>query len=219
MMKALGYMRVSGKGQEQGDGFERQRLAIQSYADQHGITIEHWYQDIQSGKDEWQDRPGWTAMLGALNGTRTILVEKLDRVARRVLVQELIAADLKKRDVALITSAGDDSDDDSPERVMFRQILASFAQYERASIVLKLRGARQRKRDETGRCEGRKPYGARPGESEVMAVMWELRAKGESYDAIAAKLNDAGHVSRMGRAWIGPTVGKILARDCAPLRP
>ena len=214
--KAVAYIRVSGAGQENGDGFTRQRIAIESFAASRGITITGWYQDVHTGKDEWQDRPGWSEMLSALNGTRTILVEKLDRVARRVLVQELIAADLQKRDVILLTSTGDDSSDDDPERVMFRQILASFAQYERASIVLKLRGARQRKKDETGRCEGRKPFGGHPNhpsEPETLAFMKAWRKDGDTLEIIADKLNTAGYRTRKGGPWIAATVCKILSRE------
>ena len=44
-----------------------------------------------------------------------------------------------------------------------RQIFGAIAEYEKTMIVIKLRGARQRKKARTGRCEGRKPYGHYPG--------------------------------------------------------
>ena len=212
MRLALAYLRVSGKGQEDKDGFDRQRIAIQRYADAAAITIKGWYQDVQSGRDEWQDRPGWSGMMAAMGSCRTILVEKLDRVARSVLVQELIIKDLGKREVRLMTAAGDDTSDESPERTMFRQLLALFAEYERASIVLKLRGARQRMKDETGRCEGRKPYGSKPGESAVLSQMRAMRDAGKKYGEIAAELNHAGLVARYGGGWTKQTVAKILLR-------
>lgn len=56
---------------------------------------------------------------------------------------------------------------DDPGRVMFRQFQGAIAQCEKANIVLKLRGARQRIK--TGRCEGRKPYGANEGEQAIIA--------------------------------------------------
>ena len=39
-------------------------------------------------------------------------------------------------------------------------MMGAVAQYEKSQIVLKLRGARMRKRAKKGRCEGRKPYGS-----------------------------------------------------------
>ena len=41
---------------------------------------------------------------------------------------------------------------------MMRQIAGSFAEYEKARLVAKLRGARERKRAESGKCEGRKSW-------------------------------------------------------------
>ena len=151
-------------------------------------------------------------MIAAIHTTRTILVEKLDRVARAVLVQELILSDLQKREVRLLTSCGDDTADDSPERQLFRVMLAGFAQYERQSICLKLRGARQRKKAETGRCEGRKPYGTRPGESEILALMRDARDAGDTYDTIARAITAAGHLTRYGQPWRPGSIAKILSR-------
>ena len=41
-----------------------------------------------------------------------------------------------------------------------RQIAGAFAEYEKARLVSKLRHARERVRQEKGKCEGRKPHGA-----------------------------------------------------------
>ena len=40
-----------------------------------------------------------------------------------------------------------------------RQIAGAFAEYEKARLVSKLRHARERVRQEKGKCEGRKPHG------------------------------------------------------------
>lgn len=56
---------------------------------------------------------------------------------------------------------------------MFRQFQGAIAQREKANIVLKLRGARQRMRTRTGRCEGRKSYGTNEGEQAIIARMKE----------------------------------------------
>jgi len=70
---------------------------------------------------------------------------------------------------------------DDPSRVLIRQILGAFAQYERAMIVQKLRGARRRIRAKVGRCEGRKPYGTRPGEAEVIEHMKNFANRGKPW--------------------------------------
>jgi len=79
-------------------------------------------------------------------------------------------------------------------------------------IVLKLRGARQRKKAKTGRCEGAKPFGMLPGETTVIDRMKEHRAAGLGFDRIAAQLNSEGLTPRRGRQWWGLAVNKILSR-------
>ncbi|SPF44868.1 Resolvase, N-terminal domain (fragment) [Candidatus Sulfopaludibacter sp. SbA4] len=89
-----------------------------------------------------------------------------------------------------------------------------FAQCEKANIVLKLRGARQRMKGRTGRCEGRKPYGATEGEQAILARMKELRAAGMAYDRIAATFNCDGVPTRTpGKRWHGFAVNRILKRE------
>ena len=84
-----------------------------------------------------------------------------------------------------------------------------FAQYDKSHIVLKLRGARMRKRAKEGRCEGRKPVGFYPGEVLALERTKSLRAEGLGFDRIAAKLNEEGVSTRTGRPWHGIVVNRI----------
>ena len=90
-------------------------------------------------------------------------------------------------------------------------MMGVFAQYDKSQIVLKLRGARMRKRAAEGRCEGRKPYGTRDGELAIIARMRELREAGLGFDRIAATLNTEGFKPRAGERWHGVVVNRILA--------
>lgn len=213
MIEAFGYIRVSGRGQLDGDGFPRQRAAIQRYADANGIRIVRWFEErAVCGATEWENRPAWSEMVQHLNGVRTIIIERLDRLARELFIQEYILRDLKQRGVALV-SVGEQDLDSDPARVLFRQLMGAIAQYDRTMTVLKLRAARKRQKAATGRCEGRKPYGSRPGEQATMDRIRELRAAGRPYDAIAATLNSDGVSTRTaGRRWFGSTVAKIMRR-------
>ena len=90
------------------------------------------------------------------NGVRVVIVEDASRFARQLMTQELGVALLVKRGVQLLTANGDDlTASDDPSRNMMRQIAGAFAEYEKARLVAKLQGARDRKRKDTGRCEGR----------------------------------------------------------------
>ena len=46
----------------------------------------------------------------------------------------------------------------------------------------------------------------------VAGMLCIMRALEVSYDRIAAQLNTAGHLTRMGRQWIGSTIRRILDR-------
>jgi DNA invertase Pin-like site-specific DNA recombinase len=167
MQRAFSYLRVSGKDQVRGDGFPRQRGAIKAFATAHGYRIvREFREEGVSGTIETMDRPVWSEMMTELHsdGVRTIIVEKLDRLARDLMVQEACIADLRKNGFTLVSVAEPDLMESDPTRVLMRQLMGAVAQYDKSQIVAKLRGARIGKREKEGRCEGRKPFGHYEGE-------------------------------------------------------
>ena len=213
MTKAFAYLRVSGKGQVKGDGFTRQRAAIKTYAEAHDLKVVlEFREEGVSGAVETMDRPVWAEMLSVLhsNGVRTIVVEKLDRLARDLMVQEAAIADLRKHGFELISVTEPDLMANDPTRDLMRQLLGAVAQYDKSQIVAKLRGARMRKRAQEGRCEGRKPFGYYEGEADALARIRALRNEGLGFDRIAAKLNAEGVPTRTGKPWHGIVLNRIL---------
>jgi DNA invertase Pin-like site-specific DNA recombinase len=221
--KAVAYLRVSGKGQIEGDGFPRQREAIARYAKAAGLELVGEYRDEGvSGTKELDDREGLSDLLARIrsNGVRVVIVERADRLARDLLVGEIILNQFRELGVRVIAADGGTeltAGDDDPTRVLIRQVLGAVAQFEKAVIVSKLKAARVRKRRAEGRCEGRKPFGARPGEAEVVERILKLRRKpkgGErlSFQAIAGRLNAEGVPTRTGKQWAAETVRGIVAR-------
>jgi len=221
--QAYSYLRVSGLGQIEGDGFPRQRESIQRYAKAHGIEIAAEYRDEGvSGTTELAGRKGLAALLDAVESgnIKLVLVERADRVARNAMVSEIILDRFRTAGgTVLEVDAGSDltTGDDEPTAVLIRQVLAAIAHFDRSVTVLKLRAARDRKRKQEGRCEGRKPFGARPGEQETIVRMRELhrKPKGEKrmgYHRIATVLNREGRQSRSGKPWTATSVERILNR-------
>jgi DNA invertase Pin-like site-specific DNA recombinase len=213
MIKAFAYLRVSGKGQIDGDGFPRQRAAVEAYAKAHGIRIVRYFEEQGvSGTKDLLDRPALQEMLLALlsNGVHTVLIEKLDRLARDLMVQETIIGDFKKRGFEVISVAEPDLCSDDPSRKLVRQVFGAIAEYERAVIVLKLRAARQRIRTKTGHCEGRKPFGFRPEEKKTLIRISELHDQGLNYTATATALNAEGYRTQTGGEWFPTTVSRTL---------
>ena len=214
MTKAFAYLRVSGKGQVDGDGFPRQEKTIREYAAAHDIKIAKVFRETGvSGAKDLENRPALSDLMTALhsNGVRLVLIEKLDRLARDLMVQETIVADLRKNGFDLISVLEPDLMQDDPSRKMMRQIFGAVAEYEKSMIVLKLRGARIRTKAKTGRCEGAKPYGTLQGEPEIVERMRTMHAANMGFDRIADSLNAEGIKPRRGARWWGRTINNILA--------
>jgi DNA invertase Pin-like site-specific DNA recombinase len=215
-----GYVRVSGASQVDGDGPGRQRAAIQHFGDEHGMEFIHFFEEYAvSGTVSGMDRPALSALLEDHDsGSRpvgAIIVERMDRLARDLMVQEFIISELKKRNIKLFAadsgSAVDICDDASdPTRKLIRQILGALAEWEKCCIVKKLASARAKIRAKHGRCGGTLPFGAKPGEAEILAVICNLRAEGASLGAICKTLNREGLLTRGRKDWDKGTLGSIL---------
>lgn len=213
--KVFGYLRVSGKGQLDGDGFDRQRLSIKSFAEATGYKIAHWYEERGvSGTRDMDDRPALQEMLIALlsNGVRTVIIEKLDRLARDLMVQEAIIRDFQQKGLEIVSVAEPDLCSDDPSRKLMRQMFGAIAEYEKTMIVAKLKAARQRKKLKTGACEGRKAFGKSEREQVTIGRMRELAAQGLNYTHVADTLNAEGHKTQTGSKWFPTTVSRTLAR-------
>lgn len=216
MTSAFAYLRVSGRGQLDGDGFPRQQAAIDRYAASHGLQVARTFQEEGvSGTTELDNRPALSELLEALEAERVevVIIEKLDRLARDLGVQEAIVADLRKRGITLISVHEPDLCSMDPTRVLMRQIIGAVAQYEKAMIVAKLKGARERIKAKHGRCEGTKPFGAFDGEAATLSRMVELRSAGHSLDTVASMLDAEGRKPRTGSRWYAASVGRILKRS------
>ncbi len=161
--RAVAYLRTSSATNVGGDSEARQRAAVQEYAKRAGLTVAaEFYDAAVSGADPLDQREGFTALLAscAENGVRTIVVENASRFARDLIVQETGHALLKAQGFALV--AADDPDAftaDTPTARMVRQILGAVSEFEKANLVAKLKGARDRASAAAGkRIEGRKGY-------------------------------------------------------------
>ena len=212
---AIAYLRTSSAtnaGPDK-DSEKRQRVAISAFAKGHGyVVVAEFYDAAVSGADPIAERPGFKAMLDRIagNGVRCILVESPDRFARDLTVQLTGHDFLRKLGVALIpTTAPDFFTEDTPTAVLVRQVLGAIAQFEKTSLVAKLKAARDRKRAATGKCGGRKSYAElRP---ETVALVRKLRRERHmSLREIAAELARQGHVTAKGKPYVATAVQAML---------
>lgn len=226
-MIAFGYVRVSTVGQGDGYGPEIQRRAIEAWAQEHGAELLELFTDIGiSGAV--LERPGLDRALRALRAGETLVVYRLDRLARDLVTQELLLREIRRRGAELASCSEAEraylSDDPTdPARKLIRQVLGAVAEFEREMIRLRLHRGRRAKRAAGGYVGGEPPFGWRvaqgggleedPREQYVLRRMRALRAVEVSYRGIAAQLNAEGHRPRRGRGWSGQAVHRILSRE------
>lgn len=206
--KAFGYVRVSGKSQVDGDGFERQGDEIRRYCQDNGVELVRTFEERGvSGIKSEEDRPALMAMIEAIlsNGVRTIIVEGLDRLARETRVQESLILYLASKDIQLISARTGENVTEAymgdPMRRALVQIQAVFSELEKNLIVKKLKAARDRKREKDGKCEGAKAYVESAKGKATAAKLFELRKSGLTWQQVADALNAAGFTTKSGKAW------------------
>ena len=217
--RAIGYIRTSSAANigEGKDSDRRQRVAIERFAKRAGYDIVEWFEDgAVSGADPIETRPGFTAALARIagNGVRTIIVETANRFARDLMVQEVGFAMLRDLGVTLIAADSPSSFlDDGPASKLIRQILGAVSEFDKAMTVAKLKGARDRKRRISGKCEGRKSYAERDPELVDLARWLHCNVDGRPYSLreVAAELAGYGYVTPSGRHYSASAVASMLA--------
>jgi DNA invertase Pin-like site-specific DNA recombinase len=147
------------------------------------------------------------------NGVRTIIVESPDRFARDLAVQLAGHDYLKDLGVSLIpASAPDFFLEDTPTAVLVRQVLGAIAQFDKATIVAKLKAARDRKREAAGKCEGRKSYAEANPEMVGMARQLNGQRPRLSLRQISAQLAESGYTTPRGLPFSASAVASMLGR-------
>ena len=221
MHKAVAYYRTSSAANvgDDKDSQRRQMEAVHSFAKAKGYEIvsEH-YDAAVSGADPIDSRPGFVKMLSYLRGNaaRTILVENASRFARDLAVQITGHELLKLEGIELVpVDAPDHFINETPTAVMVRQILGAVSQFEKASIVDKLRKARDHQSAVIGRrIEGRKPYSETLPEMVKEAKRLARRSpktgKRRSLRAIANELAVLGYTRSNGEAYNAQTIKNII---------
>ena len=214
LIPAVGYMRTSSASNvgADKDSEKRQRVAIERFARASGFALVDWFYDTAvSGADPIESRPGFSALLDRIedNGVKTVIVEDASRFARDLITQELGILALIGRGMTVITTSGDVLTDSSdPSRTMMRQIAGSFAQYEKARLVAKLKAARDRIREQTGKCGGRKSYAE--SKPETVELAKQLRRDGHTFREIPGELAAQGHLTSRGKPYAVSAIQSML---------
>jgi len=233
-VNVIAYLRVSTNGQaSDGYGLDVQRKACRAWAKANGHKIVGWFDDPGvSGTLDAAERPGLSAALDALRPppkATGLLVARLDRLARSLTVQEACLQIAWRAEAAVFTADGGEvlADDPSdPMRTAMRQMAGVFAQLDRALVVKRMKDGREAKAATGRHAAGEYPFGYRgvgegkdrdaapdPDEQATLSKIMELRSVGQSYRAIAERLDAEGLRPRRAANWSSMAVRNIVTRE------
>jgi len=227
----VGYVRVSTATQaEDGLGLDVQKAAIRTWCKANGHSLVRTLSDAGvSGAKELEDRPGLADALDMVRHRKAhgIVVPRLDRLARDLIVQETILAEIRRIGGEIFSTSPAEAsyltdDPDDPSRKLIRQVLGAVSEYERSMVTLRLRNGRRRKAQMGGYASGAPAFGfeARDGDliesqDEQLTIerIAELRASGASFRDICSTLESEGHrTKRGGTSWQPMAVKRVLDR-------
>jgi DNA invertase Pin-like site-specific DNA recombinase len=200
---------VSSAHQAEAYGPEVQRAAIAKWAKANGHQVVAWQTDVISGASELRNRVGWCEAAALVKSGQAdgIVVARLDRLARDVMVQELLLRKLSDLGGIVLSTRENENEmlngeSKDPSRKLVRVIMGAISEYDREMTVDRLAAGRQAKAARGGYAHGALPYGYRsdqgtltpvPTEQRALNRMKELSALGKSTREIARLLTDEGH--------------------------
>ena len=172
----FGYIRVSQAEGESGLATQRRVL------NDHGLRDDRIFTDVASGRN--MRRPSWTELRGLLRPGDTVVVPRIDRLARNLTegirtIQELHGQGINIRSLA----EGLDTGDDSPTSRLMLHMLLPLAEWERDTIRDRIKAGVDRAAAE-GRTGGRPPA-----------------LSSEKVEAVRSFLENGGSVSAAARTF------------------
>lgn len=218
--KAIGYVRVSSKGQaENGGSLEVQREAIIRYAVLYGLELVRIETDggISGGKDE-EKRPGLASVLEAVRTgeASVVIVKHADRLSRSTELAYHLRHEVKKAGgrIEIIEEAKND-----PIRAAVDVMIAEIEKIRGSERMRRFLAARKAK----GFLPGPPPFGMRhdaegrlepdPATAATVGRILRLRAAGASLRAIAERLNTDHVPGPTAVPWNPETVRVVVKRQ------
>jgi DNA invertase Pin-like site-specific DNA recombinase len=226
-MRAIGYVRVSTENQNSCDSFglETQRDAITKYCSVNGLELEKIFEDpALSGSLPALDRPGLRGVLEAAKDGDTVIVARLDRIARDLYLSLWVEKEIRKVGAQLI-SISEPYRWNDPTQKLLLNIIMSFAEFERSLITSRLSSGRKTKARQGGYAGGKAPIGYKAERGDKALTLDEEKAstvrrifelRDAKHDAslkeIADILNAEGCTTKEGKPFHPMQVKRVLDR-------
>ncbi len=225
--KVIGYVRVSTLDQaEHGISLDAQEARLHERAAYMGIELVHIYRDAGiSGSKGRKKRPGYDAALTSLekgdsNGLMVVALDRFGRNGYKTFSDVLYITDKLNARLICLDLGGESVDTSTSSGRAMLAMMAILANMEREKSNERTTAAlNQLKR--TGKVYGPTPYGYQrrgdklyklKAEQDILAMITDHRAVGDSLASIVTLLNDKGLRTKQGKLWRGYTIDRILKR-------
>jgi site-specific DNA recombinase len=232
------YARVSSDEQRESTSIETQEDFLADYCKLYGYALIHpigegnpYRDNGVSGTVPLHERPGGARLLEDVEAglVQTVLVYRLDRLGRTLLSMIDAHNRIEEASCAL-QSATEPIDTSTPSSRLIFHMLASFAEFERETIVERTRDGMKRF-FRGGRYTGRIPYGydidseweVEEEEARVVRELMINLANGSTIRAEARRLNVLGVPAPdyryrgrprvQGEEWKVSTISKMVSRS------
>lgn len=207
---AVIYARVSARpNEDDSQSIEHQIQRCQSYCKRYKYEYsdERTFSDVEiSGASDLDERDGLFGAIEGLRKNNVLVVDRIDRLARSILYQQLFEVKISMKGAKIEYVAG--YNEQTPEGKMIRGILSVFAEYQRVvnnqrtSIMMK---RHQKNGKRMGRVD-KLPFGIMidptdpdkvrtvkdPDQAIMLKYIRELWESGLSYRKISKELKECG---------------------------
>ncbi len=219
-IRAAGYARVSQeRAARNGYGLAAQQAELKRFIEYKGWQLAGVYRE-EGVSGYRKDRPALDRLLADAKGGRfqVAVFSSIDRAGRSV--RDVIEIDRTLRAAGVNTVfLREGVDTSTPTGELFRNIMASLAEFEGRVIYERLSKGKRQKAAEDGYVGGWLPYGYRndggiavvPEEAAIVRRIFRWHATGRSLRWIAARLSEQGVKTKRGGVWRPSTVQGMLA--------
>lgn len=219
--RAGGYVRVSQeRAARNGYSLGAQEEEVRRFIEYKGWTLVELYRE-EGVSGYTKDRPAMDRLLADAKADRfdVVVFPSIDRAGRSV--RDVIAIDRALRAAGVDTVfLREGVDTSTPTGELFRNIMASLAEFEGQVIYERLSKGKRKKASEGGYTGGWIPYGYRraedgtiavvPEEAAVVERIFHWAAEGQSLPSIARALRQEKAPTQNGGRWRPSTIRGML---------
>lgn len=217
----VGYSRVSTENQKDEGTITLQKDAITEYCNDHFELREIFADEGVSGG--LSDRPALVSLFEFLeknHDIKSVLIFKLDRLARDLYIQEHLIKKLESMGVTLLSIKEPNLDSNDPMRKAFRQFMGIVSELEKNFITMRLTEGRKAKARKGlyagggvafGYCSKDKELLIDSDKATIVKEIFRMRiALHYSYERIANILNEQGYPTMRGGKWNTGTIHYMI---------